>query len=683
MSEPTEPELPDAPVDVTRARTRLAERSRELDALQVLGRRAAEARAPEELFGSVIEVVHRQDPLDLVLVGYTWNDTPGLLLYTARPFDNDYLDAVARSVLRFLSWSAETEIETRVERLEGFDTAHGARSGFCEEDVVLLPVLDGRTAVACLLAVPATRPDERRLRLLYNASNQLSLHLERIARAHEAETDRFRAIVDAMPQGVLLTDRALRILQSNRAGEAMLRAADLADPGAFTGWLARPGLATLVEQVRDGSEAVAEGETQVAGERIWSVTVSVVPGGKDARGGLVFVLSDRTESRRMQQQLAHSETMSSLGQMISGVAHELNNPLASIVGYTQLMRGTAGADEKLAKRLDVLGREAQRCRKIVENLLSFARRREPERKLLSLNEVVNNVVGLLGYQLRVDGIRLERELDPDLPAMEGDPHQLEQVLVNLLTNAAHAIRQTGEAGAVTIATRPEPGDKLSLEIRDTGLGIPEEMRTKIFDPFFTTKGPGEGTGLGLSLVFGIITDHAGTIEALSHEGPGVTFRISLPLGSRQARDEAAAGAPVATTDDEVAGSASSDSLPQGGRVLVVDDDEHVARMICESLGKGGLLTRRVRGGREALSLLAREPFDLIVCDVKMPDMNGERLYEELQRVQPALARLVLWTTGDTLGSGPEELARRTGLDVLTKPFDLDELRDRVRKRLAR
>jgi len=289
---------------------------------------------------------------------------------------------------------------------------------------------------------------------------------------------------------------------------------------------------------------------------------------------------------------------------------------------------------------------------------------------LALNDVVKNVVALLRYQLRVDGIRIECELSPDLSAIEGDGHQLEQVLVNLLTNAAQAIRQTGEAGTVTIATRVATSAAIVLEVRDTGPGVPVEMRSKIFDPFFTTKALGEGTGLGLSLVYGIVTDHGGTIELRAHDGGGSTFRITLPAGR---------ATPLAMpTPPRASGGLGTTT----GRVLVVDDDEAVARLICEALVKDGLVARRVRGGREALERLAAESYDLIICDVKMPDMNGERLHAALERDRPDLARLVLWTTGDTLGPGPEELAKRTGLDLLTKPFDLDELRDRVRERLA-
>jgi two-component system NtrC family sensor kinase len=676
MNEPPELDAGHVPADLRRVRRRLAARSRELDALQALGRSAAEARAPEELFSSVVAAVHRAEPLDLALVGYTWDGSPGLSLHLARPFDAGYLEAATDRARRFLGWSADTDAEPRRHELDGFDPARGERSDFREEDVILLPLVRAGRPIACLIAVPAGEADAQRLRLLYNASNQLSLHLDRILRAHEAETDRFRAIVDAMPQGVLLTDRRLRILQANRSGERMLQSAGLADPGSLETGLEQLGLTSLVAPVREGTVEVAEGEARVEGDRIWSVTVSAVPGGGAAADAILFVLSDRTESRRLQQQLAHSETMSSLGQMISGVAHELNNPLASIIGYTQLMRGTGEGDEKLAKRVDVLGREAERCRKIVQNLLSFARRREPERQPLSLNQVVENVVALLSYQLRVDGIRLERRLSPDLPVIEADAHQLEQVLVNLLTNASHAIRQCDETGTVAIETRVRGTDAIVLEIRDSGPGIPADMRSKIFDPFFTTKAPGEGTGLGLSLAYGVVTDHGGTIEALAHDGPGTTFRITLP---------AARAARSGKCPDPGAGPAEPLPSPSttSARVLVVDDDEVVARLICEALNKDGLVTRRVRGGREALERLADEEFDVILCDVKMPDMNGERLYDELQRTRPDLTRRVLWTTGDTLGPGTAKLAERTGLDVLAKPFDIDDLRDRVRRRLAR
>ena len=661
MSDPGEArELPE---DVLRARRRLAAQGRELEALQSLGRRAAEARTPDELVQSVVDALHRVEELDAALLAQAWDGVPAVELAVGRPFDRAELAAIEARARRFLGWSAEPK-SLPPRELEGFDGARGPRTGFREEELVLLPLLRAGRPEACLVLLPSAPADEGRLRLLYGASNQLSLHLERLLTAREAEADRLRAIVDTMPQGVLLADAGLRVLQANPAARRLFADCGVGADELSAG-LERLALGTLVEQALE--RGTVEGETRGPGDRRFSVTISCLPGGD---GRLLFVLIDRTESRRLESRLAQAEKLSTLGRLISGVAHELNNPLATIIGYSQLLRGARAGDEKLPKRLETLAREAERCRRIVQGLLSFARQHEPERKPLSLNQVVEGAISLLGYQLRVDGIEVERELSRDLPAIEGDAHELEQVLVNLLTNAAHAIRGVSERGTVTLCTRAEPCGTVVLEIRDSGPGIPEEVRARIFEPFFTTKSAGQGTGLGLSLVQAILSGHGGTIEALGHAEPGTTFRITLPAARRERTAHAAAEPAPA-------------QAPAGaGRVLVVDDDEAVAQLICEALERDGLTAERVRGAREALARLALEPFDAIVCDLKMPDMPGEQLWDALRKSHPALVRRVLWTTGDTLGAGPEQIRSRTGQDVLAKPFDLDELRRRVQACLA-
>lgn len=530
MSEPPELEPGSRAPNLREARRRLAARSRELDVLQSMGRRAAEARVPLDLFSTVLAALDRTHELDLAFVCYEWDDARVADLFLARPFAEEYLNAVLLRASRFLDWAPLPAIEPRRHELPGFDGARGSRPDFREQDLLLLPLIRRGQPAACLLVVPTDEPEEAQLRLLYSASNQISLHLERIQTVREAEVDRFRAIVDAMPQGVLLTDRSLRVLQANRAAERMLGSSGLAGSSSLEGKLESLGVESLVERVRSGVAGVADGEIRVDPDRTWTVTVSALPGEDDSLKGLVFVLTDVTESRRLQQQLMQSEKMSSLGQMISGVAHDLNNPLSSILGYAQLLHKSAPDDEKLRKRVSVLHREAERCRKIVQNLLSFARRREPERKRLSLNQVITNVSALLRNQLRADGARLELDLSPSLPALKGDAHQLEQLLVNLLTNAGHAVRQTGAPGVVTLRTRVADGPAILLEVTDTGPGIPLEIRSRVFDPFFTTKAAGEGTGLGLSLAYGIVTDHGGTIEIPESPGPGATLRVTFPLG---------------------------------------------------------------------------------------------------------------------------------------------------------
>ena len=260
--------------------------------------------------------------------------------------------------------------------------------------------------------------------------------------------------------------------------------------------------------------------------------------------------------------------------------------------------------------------------------------------------------------------------DRELPhASQGDSHQLEQVLVNLLTNAAQAIRATGSPGVVTLSTAPAEPGWIALEVSDDGPGIPRQMRPRVFDPFFTTKAPGEGTGLGLSLAYGIITAHGGTIEVLDEDGPGTTFRLRFPLsGKLREKPRPEREAPTS-------------GPTRVGRILVVDDDAAVAQLICDTLRADGHEIQCVDDGRLALEQLARGEFDLIISDVKMPGMSGKELHVELERARPRMARRMLLTTGDTLGADLDDLGRRTGLQVLRKPFDIEDLRKSVRARL--
>ncbi len=656
------------------ARTMLAEsdvraiaRSAELDVLQAIGRAAAEARSPEALFASVISVLERTEDFDVFLVGHVMSGVPETPAYVSRPFADEHLDRLARLSAKFLGVE-EPSIPIRQLETRHYDAARGEREELREEDVILLPLMRRGSPVACWVVVPSFDGGESQLRLLYSAVNQVAMHLDRILTVREAEADRFRAIVDSMPQGVMLVDAGMGILQTNHAARAMLVSAGLDGAPGQADVIERLGLRPLVDRVRSEGRSHEDGEVAFDGDQVWSVTVSSIRDDVVGSDGFVVVLSDITDRRRMQKQLAQSEKMSSLGQLISGVAHELNNPLATLLGYAQLLRPQAN-DSKQAQQLDILRREADRCRRIVHNLLSFARRREPESRPVSLNEVVEQAVALLAYHMRVHDIAVQVELSSELPAMRGDAHELQQVMVNLLTNAQQAIREVRERGAIEIRTSAVEDGGIVLDIVDDGPGIPETTRQRIFDPFFTTKPAGDGTGLGLSLVYGIVSAHGGKIEALGREPHGTTFRLQFPRDVERTRVATPAPVPVAS------------AAMQAARILVVDDEEPVARLICDTLQEEGHLTRRACDGASALKLVAGDRFDLIIADFKMPGMDGDRLYDELRQVAPQLARRLILTTGDTLGAEPARLARRTGVEILSKPFDLEELRSRVRARL--
>ena len=228
-----------------------------------------------------------------------------------------------------------------------------------------------------------------------------------------------------------------------------------------------------------------------------------------------------------QAQLIQSEKLSGIGEFIAGVAHELNNPLTSVMGFSELLR-QADKDPKHKKYLEMIHKSALRCQKIVQALLSFARRRAPERKPACLNGLVEAAIESLQYQLSTGNIEVVTKLDPQLPLAMVDPHQIQQVILNIINNARQAMEAHQPKGRLNVTTESQ-GDFVRVIIQDNGPGIPEENLSKIFDPFFTTKEVGQGTGLGLSLCYGIIKEHRGRIVPRSKPGEGATFVVRLPL----------------------------------------------------------------------------------------------------------------------------------------------------------
>jgi len=404
------------------AERRLTARSAELDLIQAVGRRAAEARALPELFATTVAAMHQGVPLDLAITAHRGDRGLELQFFSTRPFAESYLEELELRARRFLGDEGESAPLVQRSELDGYDPARRAESEFREEDLVLLPLMSRGQPVACWIVVPATNPEERQLRLLYSTSNQLSLHMERIMAVRAAEAGRFRSVVDSMPQGVLLSADGDRVTHANRAAIEMLQSVACSTEDGLETILSSIGAQHLLGSPPNQADEIAERDVSVGGDRVWNLTAAPFRGDAGRSGGVVLVLADVTERRRLQEQLAQSEKMSSLGQMISGVAHELNNPLASILGYAQLLK-MQGGEGALAGKLDTLAREAQRCRKIVENLLSFARRRPPEREPLSLNQSVDNVVALMRYQLRVDDVTGPgngHRANPDLGAGDGD-----------------------------------------------------------------------------------------------------------------------------------------------------------------------------------------------------------------------------------------------------------------------
>lgn len=367
-----------------------------------------------------------------------------------------------------------------------------------------------------------------------------------------------------------------------------------------------------------------------------------------------------------QAQLIQREKLSAVGEFVAGVAHELNNPLTSLIGFAELLQSN-GVDDKQASHIGFIVKSAQRCQKIVQNLLGFARQHAPERNVVKVGEAIDAVIELLAYEMRTSNIEIATCYDPTLPVIIGDSHQLQQVILNILNNARQAIMESQKPGRIRVTTK-RAGHLVQIVISDTGPGISNENLQKIFDPFFTTKPVGQGTGLGLSLCYGIIKEHGGAIHVTSELGAGAEFTIDLPAASTS--QIAAASAP---SDQPATGSAHA----AGKRVLVIDDEEWILTMTRTVLEEDGYVVDVALDADEALSAVAGSKYDLLVCDQKMPGLSGSQLYQRLLSDDPQVAEKFLFMTGDIMGDNFQEFLKETRKQCLTKPFSLTQLRTTV------
>lgn len=389
--------------------------------------------------------------------------------------------------------------------------------------------------------------------------------------------------------------------------------------------------------------------TEYKGEQV------IVPSTRDISDLLAM-----QEELQQQREVAHqSEKLSALGELLAGVAHELNNPLSIIVGYAQMLEGQL-QDEKLSKRVDRIAEAAERSSRIVRAFLAMARQRPTKVERCSLNNIALSALDVAGYGLRANGTKVITELDEALPDISGDADQLVQVFSNLIVNAEHTLAPLGSAGELLIRSFYDGvAGQSVVEITDNGPGIPEAIKARIFEPFFTTKDVGKGTGIGLAFSHRIIDAHGGRLELQSEEGVRTSFfvRLDPPSGPEPLNAEAQ--------------SANAGVLAR--RVLVVDDEEIVGELLCDMLEELNCEPVLATDPRFALELLSHEAFDLVLSDFKMPDMNGAQFYKAIVDTLPKYEDRIGFVTGDTLGSDAYRFFSQYQKPHIEKPILRDEL----------
>jgi signal transduction histidine kinase len=376
-----------------------------------------------------------------------------------------------------------------------------------------------------------------------------------------------------------------------------------------------------------------------------------------------------TRLRETQAQLVQAAKMSALGQLVSGVAHELNNPLSVIIGYGQLLLSRE-VPESMHRPVELMVAQGDRMAKIVRNLLFFARQRPPERAAVNLQSVVEQTLALRVNQLTLSGITVETAFAPQLPEITGDAQQLEQVFLNLLLNAEQAILEAKPQGRIVVRTRVSAAaDFVYADVLDDGPGISSDALPRVFEPFFTTKMVGSGTGLGLSVSYGILEEHGGRLTVQSRRGETV-FTVELPVSR----------APEATPKPGLLR-----SVPSGeGRVaLVVEDEPSVLDLVVTLLKEGGWAVDVASGGRAGLESVEHRAYDLIISDMRMPDGDGQEFYTSVLERAPALARRFVFITGDTANEEAWAFLEGAQVPVIEKPFSPAALEDAVARVMAR
>jgi len=361
--------------------------------------------------------------------------------------------------------------------------------------------------------------------------------------------------------------------------------------------------------------------------------------------------------RRTQEQLLHSEKLAAVGQLISGVAHELNNPLTAILGYSQLLTSSGQMGQQGIEYADKLYKQAQRTHRIVQNLLSFARQHKPERIPVQINQALEETLALRDYDLRMHNIRVHLDLAENFPVTSADPHQLQQVFLNMVNNAVDAILEHSTEGDLWVRTALD-GDRLCVEFTDSGPGVKDASR--VFDPFYTTKPVGKGTGLGLSICYGIITEHGGTIHVKNVPTRGASFTIELPHQPTASPSLSTPGQKVASVRD--------------GRILLVDYDDSVLEAVGTILRARDHRVRTARNIYEACELIEKEDFDLVVADLHVSDgASGGELSAWLAQHKPALSHRMIWMCAVAPSEDAGEHIAGKGRQILQKPFKATDL----------
>jgi PAS domain S-box-containing protein len=557
-----------------------------------------------------------------------------------------------------------------------------------KEEVESQPKIQGReitlvrkdgTSIVCLNTAAAVRDNSGRVLRYQGALMDITERREIERRLHQQQ-EFARRLVDNFPDLILVLDtNGHYTFVSPRCTEVLgyeLDETQRMEFGGRTHTEDLPAMLSLYKDVIAGRQNFASLEVRVRHKlgdwRRIRFNFSPLSDENGNIEGVVLSGRDVTDLKRLEEQLIQAEKLAAMGQMLAGVAHELNNPLTAILGVTELLREREGADDSTKRQLELTHRQARRAARIVQNLLEFSRPASPQKKPLDVNSLVERTLQLHEHSLRRNFIEVDFRPQPDLPSVVGDANQLIQVLLNLVTNAEQAIREVRDTGRIQIRLGQKE-NHVTLTVQDDGVGIRPEALPRIFDPFYTTKRPGGGTGLGLSICMSIVREHGGNIEAESLPA-GSAFTIYLPCVSGQQPEALRAPSRVESLSPESI-SPMADLL-RGRGVLVLDDEESLRMLLQEGLSAHGLRVDGAATAEEALALLQRFSYDFLLCDLNLSSggltVDGREAAARILKAAGAHKPALIYMTGD-LVEGSQETPSGAEPLCLQKPFRVSDV----------
>ena len=599
-------------------------------------------------------------------------------IYIVTPEDQ-ILD-VNPALVRILGYDSKTELMAR--KVSDVFPDESLRT-VIRHEVDRQPVLEGReitllrkdgVAITCLNTAAAVRDSTGKIVRYQGALMDISSRREMERRLHKQQ-EFARRLVDSFPDLILVLDtNSHYTFISPRCRDVLGYEMDDTRDMQFGGRTHPedlPGLMTLYRDIIRGKQSYSSMEVRVRHKQgDWRrilFNFSPLFDETNKIEGVVLSGRDVTDLKRLEEQLIQAEKLAAMGQMLAGVAHELNNPLTAILGVTELVREREGLDDSMKRQLDLTHRQARRAARIVQNLLEFSRPASPQKKPIDLNSIIERTLQLHEHSLRRNQVAVDFAPRTDLPAVVGDANQLIQVLLNLISNAEQAIREVRESGRIQIRLASSSGNVI-ITVQDDGVGIAADALPKLFDPFFTTKRPGGGTGLGLSICLSIVREHGGTIQAESLPGGGSAFKIYLPV----ARDVPREASPSRSADSSDSGSdhapRPTPSVLKGIRVIVLDDEESIRSLLEEGLRAHGLDVACAATAEEAAALIAAQPCDALLCDLRLKSggalSDGKAAAAHVLSAAGAQKPIVIFMTGEFV----DQNSKLAGASLLQKPF---------------